>query len=290
MIEVVYPEAIQRLIEALEWRTERFGKPGTAKSLTWRSEQLPPLLLIESPNIDGWNSQEVFSGYSSMTDFLANASPKLKRFPGKLMCLVTIGDSLRPAFTPFQHQYQAYDVRATAATVLAYYEAKERLPRGFTKEVIDWLTDKTYRIGFGSSDAEAYSDQRAKEAVGLFYDAILSVCEAAQAPLLKEMFRYDTADPNFAYSSRFTEAGRATRIFCRSIGTTSSEYYNEVLAEMFEWQARELLTWHFLRNVGRNYQLDPEKLTYRSLPPPQMVGALTHLPEPAALPQVAETV
>lgn len=285
MQTATYPKAVKDLIEALSWRAERFGQTNSAQSLGDQIEKLPMLFLMEKPYLTTFDDGEGIAGYDSIIDFLANASPDSDNFPHQVMCLVTIGDSHRPHFKAFRQVKHAYDVRATAATILAYYEGKEKLPAGFTKEAIDWLTGETSRLGYGTEDSEDYKDKKGQEAVALFYDAILSISDVTEAPMLMQIFSHSCPDANFAYSSQSYTVGRTTRLFCRTFASPVSEHYNEILADMFEWKARELLTWSFLRNVGYKYGLDVEATTYRTLPPPRIAGALTHLPMASALNQ-----
>jgi|GEM_PF-6021102 len=282
MTKTHYPDAVHKLIEALDWRAQYFNQTPPTKALAEYPVDLSQLLLFESPGIDTWNKQDTFPGYRSMTDYLANAQPNSKTFPHRVMCLVTIGDSVRPHFTAFEHHQHTYDVRATAKTVLAYYEAREKLPSGFTDITISWLQQATINAshgGIGSNEAK-----KSQLAVALFYDAILSVSDLMEAPLLMQIFQHTGDQPNFSYDSNWPYVvGRATRLFCQTIASPSTTHYNESLARMFEWHARELLTWHFLRSIGYKYQIDPEKTTYRNLPPSTMLGALAHLPTPLAL-------
>lgn len=275
-----YPEAVLKLIEALEWRANNLNQPSSTKDLVQEPEELPIVLLLDGTN----SSTESFAGYRSMTDFLANSWPNNDTIPWRMMCLVTIGEGVRPHFLPLSNAQHPYDVLATAATLLSYYEGKEKLPSGFAKEVSNWLMDKTNRVGYGTEDMERHADQLGREAVELFCKAILSVTDVTETPIVAKIFEYSTGRGRFAYSSdQSSVIGKATRLFCRTFCLEGHERFNKVLATLFEWKARELLTWQLLHQVGYRYGLDPETTTYGNLPRSSMVGAFAHLPSQPAL-------
>lgn len=278
-----WPDAVDDLIEALEWRAERMGQMPSTTVLSETSEELPQLLLFCGPAVDTWNSQDTFVGHESMIDFLANSSPGCESMPRQVMCLVTIGDSFRPHMVSFGLDGYNFDVLVTATTLLAYYEAKEKLPNGFTKEVITWLMQETHRIGYSSEEQERYCDQIGQRAVMLFREAIFSVSDVRETPILMKIF----GEERFAYSSRrLGVVGRATRLFARTFCQPGQDSYNEVLADIFEYKAREVLTRFFVGQIAYKYDIDPDTMTYKNLPRSKMVGALAHLPVQKELPDL----
>ena len=278
-----WPSAVDELIEALKWRAEGIGQPVSDRELSENTGELPELLLMEAPPTNGWNSQRFFPGYQSMIDFLANAWPDNECTPSRVMGLVTIGDNHRPHLVPFDMCRHSFDIQATAATLLAYYEGKEKLPPGLTKKVIGWLMQNTLRMGYGPSDAERYSDDLGKKAVACFKKAILSVSDVTETPILLKIFD----EKNFAYSSHCSYVvGRSTRLFCQTFCLSGQEHYNKALARIFEYRARELLTGFFVEQIGYKYELDPEETTYENIPKSRMPGALAHLSVQHELPSL----
>lgn len=272
-----WPESVTRLIEALGPCGIKLDQPTPMTTLAEYSNQLPKLLLMEGTSSD----QGPIGGYESMIDFLTNAWPENDRIPWRLMCLVTIGDSHRPFLIPLEVQSHPFDVLATAETVLAYYEAKEQLPHGFTAAVSSFLMRETQRTGYGSEDMEEHQNLKGQEAVKLFREAIWDVSDVAETPALLQIFD----EQNFAYTShRCHTTGRATRKYCQMMCCPEGPHFNAVMANIFEWKAREVLTWFFVNNVAYEYGIDPKSTTYRNLPRSQMIGALAHLPVLKELP------
>lgn len=276
----IWPEPVCRLIAALGHRADELDiKPTSYKAIAEANNPITLLLLFDVP---GFDASDGLAGYGSLSDFLANAKPKEDGIPSEITCMVTIGGSSRPYLFPFRVQPHTFDVLGVAEILLGRYEAKEKLPYGFSRAVASWLMDKTNRIGYGEPSDDAYADRQGKEAVRLFREAIISVSDVTETPLLMQIFDQE----RLAYSSYCSYiTGCATRLFCRTFCRGEGEHFNEVLANSFEYRARELLTWFFSREVAYRYGIDPEETTYRNLPKSALAGAFAHLPTPEALPQ-----
>lgn len=280
-----WPESVTRLIEAFGTIGAKLDQPTTLTSISEKLTTLPALLVMEAPATKTWNDQEVFAGHESMIDFLTNAEPLHDLVSTRAMCLVTIGDSQRPHLVSFGIVPHYFDIQATAETLLAYYEAKEQLPYGFTDAVSSWLMYETCRMGYGDENMERYRDRKGQEAVKLFRDAICDVSDITETPALLQILD----DKSLAYSSRRAYiAGKATRQYCRMMCQPDGPHFNEAMANIFECKAREVLTWFFVSNVAYKYGINSENTTYRNLPRSQMIGALAHLPLPYALPEHTE--
>lgn len=266
-----WPESVTRLIEAVGAVGIELDQPTSVTTMVEFSNQLPKLFLLEGRS----SSTAPIAGYESMIDFFANAWPFNDKIPWGMQCLITIGDSHRPFFIQLEPKPHPFDVMATAETLLAYYEAKEQLPSGFAEAVSRFLMLMTNRAGYGDAEMERHQDQKGREAVKLFREAICDVSDITETPALLQIVE----DRSFAYSSRCGYlSGTATRRYCQMICRPDSPFFNEVMASIFEWKAREVLTWDFVGNVAYEYGINPENTTYRNLPRSPMIGALAHLP------------
>lgn len=282
--------AVEELINALGHRAENFGNNSKAVGLASRTGGLRPLLLFGVSNsMSSINRHpQLEAGFGSVSDFLLGYNGLDHGIPSKVRSLISVGkESIHPAIAEFKLCPHTFDVLATAKTLIAFYEGREKLPAGFAEVVADWLLYKTKRFGYGNYEPNL--DAEGKRAVTLVSNALISVSAIAEVPLLNSIFRVERSgselDPNFAYSSNHLyTVGRATRVFCREFVSPRGNSYNPVLADMFEWEARNVLAILFAQNFGYAHGIDSESVKrWDDLPSPMLPGALTHIESLPAL-------